>query len=98
IAHEHPDSNRGWGATVRPWRDEITGRFSSALSMLLGAGGFALLVAAANVANLCLARIAMRQKEFAVRLALGAAKSRIAAQLLTESFLLACLGGAAGAL
>ncbi|HSB12385.1 MAG TPA: ABC transporter permease [Blastocatellia bacterium] len=98
LEEQYKDFNAGWGVNLVPLKTQLVGTIRPALLVLLGAVAFVLLIACANVANLLLARAASREKEIAIRAALGARRSRVIRQLLTEATLLAALGGGLGLL
>jgi len=96
LTKEYPDVNTGIGARVVDLREEIVGQMQPVLTAIMAAIGFVLLITCANVAGLLLARSLPRKKEISIRIALGAKPLRIARQLLTESVLLALIGGIVG--
>jgi putative ABC transport system permease protein len=96
LEKEYPATNRD--IVVRPLKENVVGKIETPLLLLLGAVGFVLLIACANVAHMLLARTSDRQKEIAVRVALGASRARVMGQFMTENLLLAAVGAAAGLL
>jgi putative ABC transport system permease protein len=98
IAMQHPDTNTGWSLNLTPLTDHVVGDTRTVLVLWLGAVALLLLISCANVANLQLARATTCRKEMAIRTALGAGTWRIVCQSLTESLLLASIGGALGLL
>ena len=98
LAERYPDTNRGMSAWMQEVREDIATEVRAIFLTMIGAVAFVLLIACSNVANLLLARGSARQREFAVRLSMGATRRRLVRQMLTESVLLALVGGVLGVL
>ncbi|HYO16407.1 MAG TPA: ABC transporter permease [Thermoanaerobaculia bacterium] len=99
LQQQYPDAypeNSGWGINLVPLQEDIAGNLRPVLFLLMGAVSFVLLIACVNVANLLIARTAAREREVAVRIAIGASGSRLLRQFLTETLLIALLAGALG--
>ena len=98
LARQHPDTNKNWGVRMAPIRDLYTGDLREALWVLQAAVFLMLIIACANVANMLLAQASSREREVAIRLALGARRRHLFSQFLTQGLILASLGAAAGLL
>ena len=96
LARAYPESNQGWGVRVQPWPRPVGQNFERSLYLLLVAVGMVLLIGCVNVANLAIARGAVRSHEVAIRVALGACRGRLIRQFLTESLAIAITGGLCG--